>query len=224
MNKTNWESYKFHCSALGYLMTNGRSKSDPLSETAKRYLEEVYLKEVWGRERHESLCNKYMQKGIMCETDSLELFEEVTGNRCFKNQKNLSNEYITGTPDVIKPELIDIKTSWDLHTFIRVTDDSSYKDYYYQLFGYMWLTNMDRASLVYCLVNTPNTMVNDEIYRLSFKVPEEKAEEYRNNFIFDDIPPEKRIKRFDFDFDDNLINQLKGRIELARIYLAGIEL
>lgn len=224
MNKINWSTYKFHCSGLSNLMVNGRSKKDPLSETTKSYLNELYIQETYGRKKLDTVTNKYMRKGTMCETDSLELVEKVLNKKYFKNQKTIENNYIIGTPDVITPDLVDIKTSWDLFTFAKVTEKQAEYDYYYQLLGYMWLTEKNTSSIIYCLVDTPEIMVNDEMYRLQFYMPEEEAEKYINNFIFNDIPEKSRIKKYEFQINQEEITKLIERIQLSREYLSQLSL
>lgn len=224
MKNINWDTYKFHPSGLSNLMTNSRKKDEALSETSKSYLQELWINEVWGREKSEMVGNKYTQKGIMCETDSLELVEKVTGKRYFKNQTRFENDYIIGTPDVTKPDLIDIKTSWDLFTFMAVNEDTARKDYYTQVLSYMWLLGHTSASIFYCLVNTPEIIKSDEMYRLSFKLPEEEIKKYENNYIFDDIPEKERIKLFHFNYDEAIIEQIKVKIIVAREYLKNIKL
>ncbi len=60
-----------------------------------------------------------------------------------ENEERITNEYITGVPDVNTDVLIDVKSSWDAFTFFEkvVEDELKNKDYYYQLQGYMWLTD-----------------------------------------------------------------------------------
>ena len=227
MKKIDFSKYKFHASSLHYLMTKSRQKDEPLSETCKTYLQEIYLKEVWGRVKSDREGNKYTQKGIICETDSLELIERVTGKKYFKNKKTFSNDWIVGTPDVIGKELIDVKTSWDLFTFMSVTEDQANKDYYYQIFGYMWLLGVKNATISYCLVNTPQDIIIDEMYRLSFKFPpdqQNQTEKYRNNYIFDDIPENKRIKSYEYIYDEWMVDNIKTRIKNARDYLSKLSL
>lgn len=221
MKNVDWSQYKFHCSGLGNLMTSSRKKGELLSETTKAYLRELYIKEVWGREKTDMLANKYTQKGIACETDSIALLQKYTKITYFKNQKTLSNEYVVGTPDIIVPTLIDVKTSWDIFTFASVDEDRASKDYGYQLLGYEWLTGHKKASLAYCLVDTPDDMMTDELYRLSFKIPEDQVDLYRHNYKFSDIPETIRVKKYDFIYDEALVEELKGKIIAGREYLSN---
>ena len=224
MNKIDWSTYKFHCSGLSNIMVNARKKDELLSETTKSYLTKIYIKEVWGREPTDMLANKYTQKGIMCETDSLNLVEKVLNKSYFKNNKELHNDFIVGTPDVINPDLIDIKTSWDIFTYAAVDEKKATADYFYQLLGYMWLTGKKMARLTYCLVDTPDQMMTDELYRLSFKIPEDQVDGYTRNYKFEDIPQELRVKQFVFNFDESLISDLILKIHPSREYWQTIKL
>jgi len=203
-------------------MTASRKKDEPLSETTKSYLRDLYLREVWGREKSDMLGNKFTQKGIMCETDSIQLVENVTGNKYFKNLKTFKNNYLVGTPDIISPVLIDIKTSWDLFTFSAVNEEKAKKDYYYQLLGYMFLTGQHASRLVYSLVNTPDDITNQELYKLSFNMPNGEHMKYKNNYIFDDIPESLKIKYYDFVYSQEEIEKLKLKIIDAREYLSHL--
>lgn len=215
--------YKFRCSGLSNLMTNGRKKDELLGETAKSYLRDIYIQETFGRDRSYQTISKYTKKGTMVESDSLDLVEKVTGQKYFKNAKHLENDFIQGTPDIILPErIVDIKSSWDLWTFSGVTGEQAYKDYFYQLFGYMWLTGTREADLMYCLVNTPEELIVDDLYRLSYVIQD--TEPLRVNYIFDDIAPELRFKKYVFEFAQDVADQVTERVEAAREYLKGLSL
>jgi len=225
MKQLDFTNYKFHCSGLKNLMVNPRLKSETLSETTKSYLSELFIKEAFGREKSDMVANKYVRKGIECETDSIELYEKVKGEKYFKNQETLANDYFVGTPDIIADDkVIDLKTSWDLWTFFNVDQSQGEKDYYYQLLGYMDLTGKKKASLAYCLVNTPEGIIADDTYRLQFYMPEEKALEYRNNYIFDDIPEINRVKSYEFEYKEEEVEKLKERVQLSREYLSSLSI
>lgn len=218
-----FSKYKFRSSALSQLMVKSRSKSDPLSQTTKTYLKELWIREIYGRDKDYQTINKFTQKGTMVESDSLDLFQEVSGEKYFKNVEQLENDFITGKPDIIKP-LIDIKSSWDLWTFANVDEKYVKKEHYHQVLGYGWLTGQATGEIVYALVDTPEMLINDEMYRLSFKISEEEAESYKNNFIFKDIPVKDRIKRFKFEVLKDDIEELKTKIILCRDYMKGLTL
>lgn len=217
-----FSNYKFRCSGLGNLMTKSRT-SDPLSVTTKTYLKELWIREVYGRDRDYQTITKYTQKGTMVESDALDLFETVTGQKYFKNIQQLENDFVTGKPDISKP-LIDVKSSWDIFTFAKVDDAYVQKEHKDQILGYGWLTEQTKGQIVYALVDTPEMLMTDELYRLSFKIPDEEADKYKNNFKFDDIPAKERIKVFDLEVSDLDIEILKNKIIVCREYMNGLSL
>jgi len=230
MNTVDFSKQKFHPSSLSKLMTNTRATTktinEPLSVTAKSCLHEIYIEEVFGRSK--TISSAAMKKGTAVETDSLELLQTVTGEVYFKNQKTIENEYLIGTPDVIdkkNSKVVDIKSSWDIWTYSKVAQASALKDYAWQLKGYMWLTDTRSAQLVYALVNTPEFIIDNELYKMSFTLPPETdMEQFRPNFIFDDVPSEMRIKRFEVSYFEEEISELRSRLDLCREYLSTLKL
>jgi hypothetical protein len=227
-NKVDFSNYQFRCSQLGKLMTNPRAKKDKLSVTTMSYLQEVYIAEVFNRERE--IESKYLDKGNYAEEDSLTLVTSVFDRLLVKNKDHLKNEFITGTPDVVeKDNVLDIKTSWDIWSFAKA--DGKNKDYYWQLQGYMNLTNKKKAILAYTLVDTPIHLIVDEQKRRAFHAgimdnDSELAkleEAVEQNMIFSkDIPEEMRVKTFAFDYDEAGIAKLQERIVDCREYLNSL--
>lgn len=142
------------CSSLPKIMTSPRSKSEVLSETAKSYIKQMAKEDFLGYSSE--LSNKFLEKGIQCESQSIELLNSVLFTSYEKNAERRSNDFLTGEPDIITEDLIiDIKTSWSLDTFPMLVEDINLKDYEMQLRGYMMLFNVDKAMLAYCMVDTP---------------------------------------------------------------------
>ena len=68
--------YLFRCSSLGKLMTEPKSKSEGvLSAGAKTYIRELAAQEIFGVDFQVS--SKAMEKGILCEQDSIDLLNRV---------------------------------------------------------------------------------------------------------------------------------------------------
>ena len=208
-------------------MVESRCKSDPLSATTKGYLQELYIAEVYGRQR--DITNKYLEKGTLVEEDSLTLASKHYKKLLIKNKEWFQNDLLCGTPDVIRPnKIIDIKSSWDIWSFAAA--DGTNKDYYWQLQGYMNLKGRSRAELVYCLVNTPEHLIVSEKNKLIYKLGlDESSEafieaeaEIERNMTFDDIPERKRVKVFKFKYDQSAIDRLTERIYLCRDYLNSL--
>jgi hypothetical protein len=63
----------------------------------------------------------------------------------------------------------DIKTSWSFESFPLMDEVIKNSGYQWQLDCYMDLWNMKQSELVYCLVDTPTKLLNDEIKRTCWK-------------------------------------------------------
>jgi hypothetical protein len=214
---------KIRCSSIGKLMAASRSKKEQLSKTAKSYIQDIVIEHKYGIKKEFS--SRYTDKGNECEEDSITIANEVLNvGFIYKNEEHFQNDYITGTPDVNTNEvLLDVKTSFDGTTFPFFEEEIPNKDYYYQLQGYMWLTGKEESLLVYCLTNTPEQIVEDEIRRVHWKEHKlEESDEIRHyveaKHNFDHIPLEKRVKVFKIQKDESVIEAIKEKIELAREY------
>lgn len=221
---------KIRCSSLGKIMTNPRTKKETLSKTCKTYIQDIFKENEYGIVRE--FRSRYIDKGIDCETQSIELANEVLEwalpfDAIHGKQHAFENDYITGHTDVCtKTVLADVKTSWDGTTFPMFDEEIPNKDYYFQCMGYLALTGYDKCDLAYCLINTPENMVLDEIRRehwLNDSVwdgdenPEIVAM-VRSRHEFDHIPKEKRVKNFVIERDEDVIKSIYERVEQCREY------
>jgi hypothetical protein len=214
---------KIRCSQLGKIMTAPRSKSEVLSQTAKTYVEELAKEHLFGIKK--VFKSRYTDKGNEVEEKAIELTEEVLGFEFLtKNDEYFENDYIKGTPDIITSSLvIDVKSSWSGDTFPFFESELPNKDYYYQVMGYMWLTGKKNALISYCLINTPEEIVNDEIRRTAWgKYEIEPSEETIRDVMsihnFDHISKDRRVKAFHVEYNEGVVNEMKTRIEHCRTY------
>ena len=214
---------RFRCSQLGRLMTSSRSKSEVLGATAKGVIEEQYLWDTYRIKKE--FWSKFTDKGIEMEDEAIQFASEILGwGEVSKNSERYNNDWITGKPDVITDDLLaDIKCSWDSSTFPLFGKELPKKDFYWQLMGYMWLCDKEESELVYCLMNTPYEIVQDEIRRAHWKAnliddDDTLIEAVESQHHFGHIPDENRIKRFIIKRDDKAIEQIKERVDIAREY------
>ena len=113
-------------------MTASRTKSEVLSETTKTYIRGLAKQDFYGY--NVELNNKYINKGIMQENDSIALLNTVSFTSMVKNTERLNNEWLTGEADIVlDDQIIDIKTSWSLETFPATSEEGINKDYEWQL-------------------------------------------------------------------------------------------
>jgi len=214
---------KIRCSSIGKIMTNPKTKGETLSQTTKTYLQELAVQEVYGIRKEFS--SRYTDKGNEVEELSIALCNDVLNlGFIYKNEEHYSNEWIAGTPDVNTNEiLLDVKSSWDATTFPFFDTELKNKDYFYQLQGYMWLTEKQESLLCYCLIDTPLQIVEDEIRREHWKASLIEESLDLRAFVqakhtFGHIPKEKRVKTFVIQKDDIVIESIKTRIEECREY------
>lgn len=216
-------AFKIRCSAIGKIMTNPRTKGELLSQTAKTYIEEEVLRAKYGVIK--PFYSRYTDKGNIVEGEAIEMASKALEiGLIWKNEEHFTNDFLTGTPDVNTDTiLLDVKSSWDATTFPFFATEIPTKDYYYQLQGYMELTGKTEALLVYCLVNTPIEMVEDEIRRAHWNAHllEEDLDlrdEILKRHVFDHISLNRRVKVFKVEKDEQVINEIKDRVELCREY------
>ena len=191
---------KWHPSSIGKIMTNARSKSEILSETAKSYIKSVAKQDFFGY--NVDLNNKYVIKGQEQEQDSINLLNAVRMTSYVKNDKRLINDIMTGECDILLDDhIIDIKTSWSLETFPALAEDGMNKDYEWQLRAYMYLYDRPTAELIYCMVTTNDDLLsqwdNLSLHRV------------------DHIDPDKRVTVIPFERDQDLESQMIEKLDAA---------
>ena len=232
----NFNETLIRASSVGYLLTEPVTKSDKeagvLSKTAQKHLLDVYISEKYNRRR--DIQTKQMKKGIEVEQESIDLLSMYLKKPFVKNTERFSNKYITGLPDIIDNDrIIDIKSSYDLWTFIGNIPDKLDSLYYAQLQSYMWLTNATKGMIAYCLCNTPDSIIEQEKYYLLKKmdvISEESPEFLKEslklefNMKFDDIDIKERVLLFNINRDEGFILKIQQKVEAARKFLSEIEL
>ncbi len=165
--------YKFHPSSIASIMPNGRGKNT-LSVGAMTYLNKIAVEVLFNRKKR--VYTKYMEKGTITEDLSISLLtrnsKKIIGRNTFfvKNTKRFENHHITGEPDIISGDtIIDIKSSWDIFSF-PLYSESINKTYFWQLQCYMWLCDLKKSKLIYCLNDTQPGMVAKELNSLDYKM------------------------------------------------------
>jgi hypothetical protein len=167
----------FRCSSLGTLMTN--PKGGGFSVTAISELKQLIKEDIYGYQSQ--ISSKYLDKGNMCESDSLALYNQVTGGNWTKNSERITKEFdhfiLTGECDIhrVGYGITDLKTAWSLDTFPCFIEDALKKEYDWQLRGYMFLYSETSAEIAYCMVDTPDELCkyeNQALHKVSHIPPE----------------------------------------------------
>lgn len=207
---------------LGQLLEK-KNQRPTLSKTVETYLQQLHKEEVFGK--RDDIRSKYLDKGIQVEEQSITLYSTISDALFVKNKERRSNHFITGEPDNTQGKIRDIKSSWSLSTFPMHDESLTNLDYWWQLQGYMELWNLEEAELIYCLVDTPEELINDELRRTVWKsgftadLPIELENEIRLNMTFSDIPTELRCKVFHVERDRLAMRQLEEQIIRCRTYM-----
>ena len=229
--------YKERPSAIGRIMTSPRSKNEKLSETCKTRIEEKFLEDKFGIKKE--FWSKATDKGTTEEPISIELAVRQLGLfGAQKNEETFESDYLIGTPDIIYGDCVyDIKTPFSGSTFPFFQTELPEKAYMYQVHGYMELTGLRKAKIVYCLVDAPANTINDEIRRQVWKMlpnPKYKdlseseiediaEEKVLSQMTFGHIPDELKVRVFDVEYNPETVKAIYSRIDECREYYKELE-
>jgi hypothetical protein len=213
-------------------MTEPRAKkakeAGELSETAKTFVEETYLRKEWGYS--EPIVTPEMLKGRFVEPYIIGIINDLLPSETtfrIANRELFKNEYFSAKPDIIltgERIIEDVKASWSIKTFFY---SELVKSYWWQLQVYMNVLGYKKARLIYVLVDTPDHLLEQEKKRYYFKYEcnEEDADLIdaykkldRTHIIENRIPIEQRIKIFEIEYDAIAIERLKEKVVKAREY------
>ena len=226
------KQFKIRSSQTGKIVGNPRAKKDKelglLSQTAKSFCK-LWLKEqIYNRKKEFS--NKYTQKGIIGEDDSIDLTAKfLKYGMLLKNEDNFEDNFKTGTPDVILPKLIiDVKSSWDFDTFPLLQKDIPNMDYYWQAQSYMSLVNRDNYKLIYVLIDTPKHLITKEAYYYAKDngyedLTDEIYQMFYKKMTYLDIPNKYKIKVYDISRNNEDIKKIEQKVIACREYIKELK-
>jgi hypothetical protein len=230
-------AFRFRCSSLGLIMTDAQSvdeqfvtdeiasiqrktkrtdeekallqeaKDKSLSAGAKTFIESLAKQALYGF--NEVVTSKFMDKGLIVEDESIELYNHVHFTDYKKNTERRNNEWITGECDVIEPRVkgIDIKSAWSLATFPATSAAGYDKLYEWQCRGYMMLWDVPLWEVAYCMVNTPDELIKYEQEDLHY---------------VDHIAPELRVTVVRYERDMELEAKIVTKVTQAHRYFEQI--
>jgi len=213
---------------------------DTLSLGAKSFLKRLYGELKYGKQSYKKeIGTKYTTKGKMVEQQSLELIGLLDGQTYVKNETRVTNEFISGVPDSWIGDSIynaiyvpDVKSSWDLETFLENLGKPLTRQYWWQLQGYLDLTQALGGEVSYCLINTPPSIIEQERMNLAKRMDVvtdqdpaflEAEAQLIKNLTFDDMSPKERRLKFEVNRDDAAIQRIHDKVPLCREYLAEIQ-
>lgn len=211
------KQFKLRASKGSVLLQTGK-----MGAGTKTYVQEWLISQLTGKEKR--IDSKYLKSGIERELASLARASKYFGVELKKNTTKLENDFFTGEFDAKTDDtVIDVKSSWDAFTFPLFEPEPD-KGYVRQLQIYMDLTGLEKASLVYCLENGTEEMIESLSWRIAkeegAEEPDithwEKAEKELN---YDHLPENMRIKVFSFERNDELISNMRQAVLDCREYI-----
>lgn len=220
------------------LRSQKKESENTLSKTAISYLvEEVFIYHKYGeriRPGGESLNESVtrIMKGTLAELSAIDLLSEYDGIKYKKNRKKFRNRWLSGYPDIIHKKRLgdrkvtDIKSSWDLYTFMDNLPKNISLLNKSQVQGYVGLTKADVGEVCHVLVSSPDELIEKQITKLKHKNVFATREELdlaieltRKSMKFDDIPMEQRIIRFSVTRDEEEQQRMYDRVDFCRSWL-----
>ncbi len=239
MKEINWQLVKFRASSWGNLLSEPVSKADKdsgkLSLTCQKELIKIYNRELYGRKK--DIVTACMDKGTQVQSESVKLLSMVDGVLYNEyNGEHLENEWFTGTPDIYlgndilnAEEVHDIKSSYELDTFMPKLIEGADKSYISQLNVYFDLTQAKTGSISYCLVDCPFNILESEKRKLLYNMnvatelaPEylEAAAQLEKTLTYPDIDYRERVIKVTVERDEELIQKMKDKVPVLRNWLA----
>lgn len=201
---------KARCSGLADLMVKPKS-GNGISATAKSTVRKIVKYDLFGYQDFDG--NKYTEKGIALEEQAIKLSGRKRGLPLKKNTERRENDWITGECDIYVPSrrlIIDTKCPWDIGSHPFFADEAEEKakkaGYDIQMQGYMWLWDCDEAQIDFVLLPTPYDQLS------SYDDPNRYID------LVEQIPQEKRITTVTIKRDEEIIEKIKERVEIAQKY------
>ncbi len=218
------KEFKIRCSAIGQIMTDGKAKGT-VGKTVDTYLKSWLIEQIYNRRKE--FASKYTQKGNIMEDESIDFIGAMLGvDGLIKNEEYFENEFLTGTPDVLPPNIvIDAKNSWDCFTFPYFDTEVPKKDYYWQLQGYMALTGRSAAKLIYVLSDTPMHLIENECKSYCYHNGasfDDEIQSFIDKMTYSDVMPQDKIRIFDIERSDEDIQRIYDRVALCRVLITNL--
>lgn len=142
---------KITASHFADVMTAGRGKDAKWGKTAKTYAYQVALERM-GVEMPE-ITGKAIEWGQYYEPEAIELYQQTTGRLVGLTDvvQHPELEYVAGTPDGLVGDdgIIEVKCPYNpVNHMANLREGEQIEDYWYQIQGYLWLTNRDWCDFV----------------------------------------------------------------------------
>jgi hypothetical protein len=163
-------------------------------------------------------------KGILVEPEAIKMLSSLDGRQYEKNEQRFANVYLCGIPDVVVEDyIIEVKNSYDAGTFFKNLYSGLLERYWWQMQGYFYLTGIQRGEVSFCLMPTPEKILEKIIADIMSKNSGYSEAEIRDGFNYADIPESDRRIKFMVNRDDEAISKIPGKIHNCRKFLISLE-
>jgi len=209
-----------------------------LSDTCIDYLMEVYAWETEGMipVNKESMDLMQLKKGKMAEKQSIELISIVEDTWYEKNDIRVSNEYLSGEPDIFSGNSImdaesitDAKSIWDYPGYLQKLHKPLESGYPEQVKGYCDITGAKKGQIARVLVDTPEEIIQDMKWKIAKKFgavttesPDflEEWAKWERSMKFSHIPIAQRVYRIPVPlFTTQEQQKVYDRVKICRDWL-----
>lgn len=199
------------CSCLHEIMGNPKSKSENLTQTAQNHIIKLVKQELFGFTSFEG--SKETEKGNVLEPFAIQGSGLIRARRFEKNTERRENQWISGECDIFDKNnrlIIDTKCSWsiDTHPFFASEAEAKVKKsgYDWQMQGYMWLFDCDRADIDFWLFPCPQELIGQ------YGDPEKLIDAVER------IPLRKRVTTVTVFRDDESIKKIQEKAEHSQAF------
>lgn len=200
----------------------------------------IYCYEFYGKGKVAKGNDSPLQlaKGSIAENESIRLLSKIDGVDYQKNEKSYKNKWFNGIPDIIVlnksgnvSKVIEIKTSYDLPSFILNKYNEERKQNVMQIMGYMDLLGCQEGEIVHCLPDMPKQIVDLEKRRLEERYKtlqldqldiDSKLNQAISSMEYSEIPDELRVFRRKITKNALTMKYVKSRVTASKKWIKSI--
>lgn len=216
---------------------------DPKIPSSKMWanLAQIYAWEMYGKGKA-SKGGEYplqLEKGNMAEPEAIRFLSKVDGLPYEKNDDLVENAWFKGIPDIVVRDfdnsvkkVIEVKTSYDLPSFIVSMVRPELPKNLYETMGYMDILKCKVGEIVHVLVDMPDKVVSFQEKRLreryawlelSADIVVARIEKAKSDMEYSGIPDELKVFRRPVSINGLTLRAAKNRVRTARKWLQKVD-
>lgn len=204
-------------------------------------LAQTYAFEMYGKSKltkgNES--PMFLEKGSMAEPEAIKFLSQMDGAEYQKNETLYENKWFKGKPDVVvrdenghPKKVIEVKTSYDLPSFIVSMVRPESPRNIYETMGYMDVLGCKESEIVHVLVDMPEKIASFQKKKMLERyehlgidplLADDKVEKVLADMEYSGIPDEYKIFRRAVEINSLTLRAAKNRVKTARTWLAKVD-